>query len=93
MWLVFVGIGVLVYRFAKKLETSDSSKIALGIISFLTLFFLAIAGVKYSDVQKDKFIEELGDMRYFVKNLEIALPMGILINYQEYEFYHWLQKQ
>lgn len=65
MWLVFVGIGILVYRLSKRDGFTDPSKFALGIISFLTLFFLAIAGVKYSDVQKDKFVEELEP--YFVE--------------------------
>ncbi|MEN9441924.1 MAG: hypothetical protein RLZ33_2001, partial [Bacteroidota bacterium] len=65
MWLVFVGIGIFVYRFSKKQGFTDPSKLALGIISFFTVIFLLIAGIKYSDVQKDKFVEELEP--YFVE--------------------------
>lgn len=58
MWLVFFGIGIFVYRYLKKNNSSDPSKSALIVVSFFTACFMLIAWIKYDDVKKDKFIDE-----------------------------------
>ncbi|AEA45200.1 hypothetical protein [Fluviicola taffensis] len=59
VWIVFVGMGILIYRFAKNNGSADPAKLSLGVVSFFTVCFLLIAWVKYDDVKKDKFIEEI----------------------------------
>ncbi len=59
VWVVFSVMGILVYRFAKKNRNQDPAKPALYVVSFFTICFLLIAWIKYDDVQKDKFIEDL----------------------------------
>lgn len=79
MWIVFSGIGYFVYRFAKKNGNSDPIKTALGVLTFFTLCFLLISGVKYKEVKKDKFIE---DTEYsFIDHYENkAREKGIVID-------------
>lgn len=59
VWIVFSIMGILVYRFAKKHGNQDPAKPALYVVSFFTVCFLLIAWVRYDDVQKDKFTEDL----------------------------------
>ena len=59
MWIVFVGMGILVYRFAKNNGSQDPAKPALSVVSFFTVCFLIIASIKYNDVKKDKFVDDL----------------------------------
>lgn len=78
MWIVFTGVGILIYRMAKKEGNEDAAKPALYVLSFFTVVFLLIAWVKYDDVKKDKFVD---DMEYsFVRYYEWkAQKMGIRI--------------
>ena len=59
VWFVFTGMGILVYKFAKKNGSPDPAKPALVVVSFFTVCFLLIAWVKYDEVKKDKFIEDI----------------------------------
>lgn len=59
VWIVFSFMGIFVYRFAKTNGNRDPAKLALGVVSFFTVCFLLIAWVKYDDVQKDKFIDDI----------------------------------
>lgn len=59
MWIVFIGMGILIYRFAKKNGSQDPAKPALYVVSFFTVCFLIIASIKYNDVKKDKFVDDL----------------------------------
>ncbi len=56
---VLLAIGLIVRKVAKKNGSTDSSKIALFVVSLLTAFFMLLAWIKYDDVQKDKFMKEL----------------------------------
>lgn len=78
MWVVFTGMGILVYRFVKKHGETDPVKPALGVVSFFTVCFLLIAWVKYDDVKKDKFVEEIESgfvLHYQEKALEKQLKI------------------
>lgn len=59
IWTVFIGMGILVYKFAKKQKSVDPVKPALFVVSFFTVCFLLIAWIKYDEVQIDKFVEDL----------------------------------
>jgi hypothetical protein len=59
IWIVFAGMGILIYRFAKRSGSADPAKPALGVVSFFTLCFLLIAWVKYDEVKNDKFVKDL----------------------------------
>jgi len=59
IWIVFTAMGILVYRFAKKQKSNDPAIPALFIVSFFTVCFLLIAWIKYDEVKKDKFIEDI----------------------------------
>lgn len=58
MWIVFFGMGILIYKLAKKNGNEDPARPSLSILSFFTLCFLLMAWIKYDDVQKDKFLED-----------------------------------
>ncbi|MGV3612224.1 MAG: hypothetical protein ACO1N0_14790 [Fluviicola sp.] len=59
LWIVLGAIGILIYRFLKKHESSDPAKPALVVVSFFTLCFMLIGWVKYDEVKKDEFIKEI----------------------------------
>lgn len=78
IWIVFAGMGILIYRFAKNNGNTDPAKPALGVVSFFTVCFLLIAWVKYDDVKKDKFVEEIESdfvLHYREKALEKQLKI------------------
>lgn len=84
MWIVFSGIGFLVYRLAKKNGSSDPAKPALGVLTFFTICFLLISWVKYDKVQKDKFIEEL-EYSFVLHYKDKAQEKGIVIDNLDWE--------
>lgn len=59
MWMVFIGMGIFVYRIVKKNEGADPAKSALLVVSFFTVCFLIIAWVKYDDVKRDKYLDDI----------------------------------
>lgn len=58
MWIVFFGMGILVYRFAKKNGSADPTKPSLFVLSFFTLCFLFLAWLKQDEVERDRFIQD-----------------------------------
>lgn len=84
MWIVFIAMGIFVYRFLKNNGNEDPAKISLGVVSFFTICFLLIAWVKYDEVQKDKFIEDL-ESSFVTHYQNIALDKGIEIEDLEWE--------
>jgi hypothetical protein len=78
VWIVFTGMGILVYRIAKRSGSSDAAKPALGVVSFFTVIFLLLAWIKYDEVMKDKFLEDIEES--FVLHFENkAKEEGIVI--------------
>ena len=61
IWIVFIALGILIYRFAKNNGSEDPAKPALGVVSFFTVCFLLIAWVKYDEVKNDKFVKDIED--------------------------------
>jgi hypothetical protein len=84
VWLVFTAMGIFVYRFLKKDGNEDPAKISLGVVSFFTICFLLIAWVKYDEVQKDKFIEDL-EYSFVIHYQNKASDKGIEIEDLEWE--------
>jgi hypothetical protein len=84
MWIVFVAMGIFVYRFLKKSGNEDPAKFSLGVVSFFTICFLLIAWVKYDDVQKDKFVEDL-EASFVIHYQNKAADQGIEIEDLEWE--------
>ncbi|HTF05845.1 MAG TPA: hypothetical protein VK826_17575 [Bacteroidia bacterium] len=86
VWIVFAGMGIIVYRIAKKNGNADPAKPALGVVSFFTVCFLLIGWVKYDEVQKDKFIEDI-EHSFVLHYTDKAVEKGI-----EIEDLHWKLK-
>lgn len=84
IWIVFVAMGIFVYRFLKNTGNDDPAKISLGVVSFFTICFLLIAWVKYDEVQKDKFIEDL-EYSFVIHYENKAFDQGIEIEDLEWE--------
>lgn len=84
VWIVFIAMGIFIYRFLKKNGNSDPAKPALGVVSFFTICFLLIAWVKYGEVQKDKFIEDL-EYSFVIHYENKAADQGIEIDGLEWE--------
>ncbi len=84
MWVVFVAMGIFVYRFLKKSGNEDPAKVSLGVVSFFTICFLLIAWVKYDEVQKDKFVEDL-EASFVIHYQNKATDQGIEIEDLEWE--------
>ncbi len=84
MWIVFVAMGIFVYRFLKNTGNDDPAKISLGVVSFFTICFLLIAWVKYDEVQKDKFVEDL-EASFVIHYQNKATDQGIEIEDLEWE--------
>lgn len=61
VWIVFTGVGLIVHRFAKNSGSKDPVKPSLVVVSFFTVCFLLIAWIKYDEVVKDKFVEDMED--------------------------------
>lgn len=59
VWLVFTGMGIFVYHFAKKHGNTDPAKPALFVVSFFTVCFLLVAWIKYDEVIIDKFVDDI----------------------------------
>lgn len=78
LWLVFFGIGILVYRVAKQNGNEDPSKLSLYVVSFFTVCFLLIAWVKYDEVRQNKFFGELESV-FVVHYKDKAVTNGIHI--------------
>ena len=78
VWIVFTGMGILVYRFAKKYGNTDPAKPALSVVSFFTVAFLLIAWVKLDEVKKDKFVEDL-EYSFVVHYKNKASVLGVEI--------------
>jgi heme/copper-type cytochrome/quinol oxidase subunit 2 len=57
--VVLLVMGLVVQKVAKKNGSTDSSKIALIVVSVLTALFILLAWIKYDSVQQTKFMEEL----------------------------------
>jgi len=84
MWIVFSGMGILVYRFAKKTGSGDPAVPALGVLTFFTICFLLISGIKYNKVQKDKFVEEI-ESSFILHYENKAQKKGIVIDHLDWE--------
>jgi cbb3-type cytochrome oxidase subunit 3 len=84
MWIVFSGIGYFVYRFTKKNGNSDPAKLALGVVTFFTICFLLISGIKYNKVQKDKFVEDM-EYDFILHYKNKAQEKGIVIDNLDWE--------
>lgn len=93
VWIVFTGMGILVYKFAKKQKSADPVKPALFVVSFFTICFLLIAWIKYDDVQKDKFVEDMeDDFVLHYKNKAAAIGLEIKdIHWELEEMYFSIQ--
>lgn len=78
MWMVFSAMGILLYRYTKKQGMKDPAKLPLGVITFFTLCFLIIAGVKYDKVKKGKFVEDMEES-FIIHYQDKALAKGIKI--------------
>jgi hypothetical protein len=76
VWIVFTGMGILVYRIAKRGGHSDAAKPALGVVGFFTVVFLLLSWIKYDDVVKEKFVDDIEEsfvLHYENKAREQAL--------------------
>lgn len=95
IWIVFAAMGILIYRFARKNGSADPAKPALGVVSFFTLCFLLIAWVKYDEVKKDKFIEDMEYpfvQHYTEKAAEKQLEIKDL-SWELQEMYSWISHE
>lgn len=84
IWIVFFGIGFFIYRFVKKNGNEDPVKPALAVVSFFTICFLLIAWIKYDDVKKDKFIEDM-EYSFVLHYTDKAMMKGIKFDDMDWE--------
>lgn len=78
VWLVFTGMGILVYKFAKKQKSADAAKPALVVVSFFTVCFLLIAWIKYDEVKRDKFVDDI-EQDFLIHYTNKAVAIGLEI--------------
>jgi len=89
VWIVFTGMGIWVYKFAKKNGNTDAAKPALFVVSFFTICFLLIAWIKYDEVIKDKFVDDIEqDFVTHYQNKATAIGLEIKdLNWELEELY------
>lgn len=84
IWIVFTGMGIFIYRFAKKHGNTDPAKPALSIVSFFTVVFLLIAWIKYDEVKQDKFMDDL-ELDFILHYEDKAAAMDVEIKDLDFE--------
>lgn len=84
VWIVFVAMGVFLYKFTKKHGNTDPSKFALIVVSFFTVCFLLIAWVKVDDVKKDKFVDDI-EQDFVIHYTNKATTIGLEIKDIDWE--------
>ncbi|MCC6700062.1 MAG: hypothetical protein IT221_00965 [Fluviicola sp.] len=84
MWMVFIGMGIFVYRIVKKNEGADPAKSALLVVSFFTVCFLIIAWVKYDDVKRDKYMDDISEV-FVLHYSDVAKEKQLVIEDLDFE--------